>query len=166
MKRGILYYVVEIVFVIMLVIFTGYIVNNNSLNSVDIDFIKDNNLAINYHDNSDVLMPMSDSYAMNNIDKSVINVTNYNSDDIEYKLFMRVKKDKDLDFNQLKVMLNDDIFRLYSKYDYEDSNYLYFDLAHQKVNNINNVNFAMWLDKSVDNSSLYSFSYNFYIERI
>lgn len=166
MNKGIVSYLVEIVMAVIVIIITLYMVNNNSLSKVDKDFVMDNNIAVKIlENNSSVLRPMSDRYAKDNAGNIVINVTNYNNDSVNYKLFMRVEKNNNLNYNYLKIKVDDDIFRLNTKYDYEDEDYLYFDIGHKNVDNYNNVNFAMWLDEDAvyDN---YSFSYNFYIERI
>ena len=167
MKKGIGFYIGEIIFILVFLCFTYYMVNNCAYSKIDKKFVEDNNIAVNIvNNNSKVLEPMSDLYAKNNLDNTVINVVNYNSNNIEYKLFMRIKKDNKLDFSELKIKVDDDIFRLNSKYDYEDDDYLYFDLAHKKINNENNVNFAMWLDEDVKDYNNYKFSYNFYVESI
>lgn len=166
MKRGIISYLIEIIITIGLIAFSYYLITNCQLNKLDKEFIEDKNISINVTNNNNSLKPMSDSYALNNLDNTIIKVKNYNDNEVDYKLFMRIKKGNELDFEQLKIKVDNDVFRLNTKYDYEDEEYLYFDLTHKKIDDSNNVNFAMWLDENIENYNNYSFSYNFYIERI
>ena len=166
MKRGIISYIIEIIITTGLIYFSYYMISNCQVNKLDKKFIEDNNISINITNNNNSLKPMSDSYALNNLDNTIINVKNYNDNEIDYKLLMRIKKGNELDFEQLKIKLDNEVFRLNTKYVYEDEEYIYFDLTHKKVDDLNNVNFAMWLDENIENYNNYSFSYNFYIERI
>ena len=167
MKRGIISYLIEIIFIIGLLLFAYYIINNSDYKKINKAFIENNNIAISIKENNNYyLKPMSDSYAQDNALCSVINIRNYNDNNINYKLFMRIKKDKKINFQNLKIRVDNDIFRLNTKYDYEDDEYQYFDLVHKNVDVNNDVNFAMWLDENVNDVNNYNFSYNFYVERI
>ena len=167
MKKGIGFYVLEILFIIGFICFTYYMINNGAYSKIDKKFVEDNNIAVSIlNNNNKVLRPMSDIYARNSLESTIINIKNYNSNDIEYKLFMRIRKNNNLDYSDLKIKVDNEIYSLDTRYDWEDNDYLYFDLVHKKVKDYNNVKFAMWLDENVGDYSNYNFSYNFYVESI
>lgn len=166
MKKSIVSYIIEIIFITFLVIFSYFMINNSAYAKVDKNFVEDNNIKIDIINNNIYLQPMNDEYAKNNLKDTIINITNYNSKNISYKFYMQIKKDKQINYDNLKVKVDNQIFSLSSKYSHEDNDYVYFDLIHKNINKTNNINFNMWLDENTKDYSNYTFSYNFSIERI
>lgn len=153
--------IIEILVMLLVIVFTGMLcrnLNNNissevvSNNSIDIKVVKNNN---------NLLYPMTDSYASNNSDETILNISNYSNKGVKCRLLMMIKNEDNLDYNVLKVKIDDEIFNLNNKYIYEDENYLYFDLTHKQIDKQSNISFAMWLDentKEFNNSVVYNFS--------
>ena len=92
------------------------------------------NLSINVvNRNEYYLFPMTDEYAIDNLEKNTIKVSNYNDDNKEYSLYLKVDKNSTTDINSLNFMFNDKIIDFNEIYSYEDENYIYYQVYHNNV---------------------------------
>lgn len=163
-KDSIILPIIEIILMVFIIII-AYITVNNYNNSLNNDYIN-NNLSIKIDNNNNTLYVLNDIDAIQKLENNVINISNYNNENTKYKLIMKIKKDRQLDYKLIKIKIDDQIFSLDNKYIKEDNNYLYFDLTHQNVDKEDEIKFIMWLNEEVKDPSDYIFSYNFYVETI
>ena len=163
-KDSIILPIIEIILMVFIIII-AYITVNNYNNSLNNDYIN-NNLSIKIDNNNNTLYVLNDIDAIQKLENNVINISNYNNENTKYKLIMKIKKDRQLDYKLIKIKIDDQIFRLDNKYIKEDNNYIYFDLTHQNVDKEDEIKFIMWLNEEVKDPSDYIFSYNFYVETI
>ena len=163
-KDSIILPIIEIILMVFIIII-AYITVNNYNNSLNNDYIN-NNLSIKIDNNNNTLYVLNDIYAIQKLENNVINISNYNNENTKYKLIMKIKKDRQLDYKLIKIKIDDQIFSLDNKYIKEDNNYLYFDLTHQNIDKEDEIKFIMWLNEEVKDPSDYIFSYNFYVETI
>ena len=163
-KDSIILPIIEIILMIFIIII-AYITVNNYNNSLNNDYIN-NNLSIKIDNNNNTLYVLNDIDAIQKLENNVINISNYNNENTKYKLIMKIKKDRQLDYKLIKIKIDDQIFSLDNKYIKEDNNYLYFDLTHQNIDKEDEIKFIMWLNEEVKDPSDYIFSYNFYVETI
>lgn len=163
---GVKGYIIEIFILVTIIIATSFIYSDNELDD-KLDKAINDNLVLDYDYNKiTTLMPMSDKRGVEKKDNGVIRVTNYNNKKLDYRVIMKVTNDKKIDYSYLKIELNNQVFSLDSKYLYEDDDYLYFDITHSNIDDIDNFGFNMWLDENVDNINDYRFNYNFIVEKI
>jgi len=166
MKRSISGLVIEIIITLSLVV-VSYILCDDLNKKLSQDAIKNNSVSLEIiKSNNGLLYPMTDSYAKNNVDDTVLNILNYNNNDVNCRLLMLIQKKDKFNYDNLKIRIDNEIFILNSKYLCEDDNYLYFDLAHREIDKNKNVSFAMWLDENTNDLSNNSFTYNFTVEQI
>ncbi len=163
-KDSIILPIIEIILMVFIIII-AYITVNNYNNSLNNDYIN-NNLSIKIDNNNNTLYVLNDIDAIQKLENNVINISNYNNENTKYKLIMKIKKDRQLDYKLIKIKIDDQIFSLDNKYIKEDNNYLYFDLTHQNIDKEDEIKFIMWLNEEVKDPSDYIFSYNFYVETI
>ena len=163
-KDSIILPIIEIILMVFIIII-AYITVNNYNNSLNNDYIN-NNLSIKIDNNNNTLYVLNDIDAIQKLENNVINISNYNNENTKYKLIMKIKKDRQLDYKLIKIKIDDQIFGLDNKYIKEDNNYLYFDLTHQNIDKEDEIKFIMWLNEEVKDPSDYIFSYNFYVETI
>lgn len=163
-KDSIILPIIEIILMVFIIII-AYITVNNYNNSLNNDYIN-SNLSIKIDNNNNTLYVLNDIDAIQKLENNVINISNYNNENTKYKLIMKIKKDRQLDYKLIKIKIDDQIFSLDNKYIKEDNNYLYFDLTHQNVDKEDEIKFIMWLNEEVKDPSDYIFSYNFYVETI
>lgn len=158
--------IIEIIITLFLVV-VSYVLCDDLNNRLSSSSVKNNSVSVEIiKSNKTMLYPMTDSYARNNVDDTVLNILNYNNDDINCRLLMLIEKEEDLNYNNLKIKVDEDIFSLDKRYLYEDDSYLYFDLAHREIDKNKNISFAMWLDENTNDLSNYNFTYNFLVEKI
>jgi len=166
MEKTVISYILEIC-ILLCVICVSFILCKEVGESLNSENVKMNSLSLEIIENNyDMLYPMTDNYAKNNLEGIVLNISNYNKNDINCRLLMVLEKDKDLEYNNLKIKVDEEIFSLDNRYVYEDDDFLYFDLTHREVDKNENINFAMWLDENTKDLSKYSFTYNFLVEKI
>ena len=163
-KDSIILPIIEIILMVFIIII-AYITVNNYNNSLNNDYIN-NNLSIKIDNNNNTLYVLNDIDAIQKLENNVINISNYNNENTKYKIIMKIKKDRQLDYKLIKIKIDDQIFSLDNKYIKEDNNYLYFDLTHQSIDKEDEIKFIMWLNEEVKDPSDYIFSYNFYVETI
>ena len=163
-KDSIILPIIEIILMVFIIII-AYITVNNYNNSLNNDYIN-SNLSIKIDNNNNTLYVLNDIDAIQKLENNVINISNYNNENTKYKLIMKIKKDRQLDYKLIKIKIDDQIFSLDNKYIKEDNNYLYFDLTHQNIDKEDEIKFIMWLNEEVKDPSDYIFSYNFYVETI
>ena len=119
------------------------------------------NLSINVvNRNEYYLFPMTDEYAIENLEKNTIKVSNYNDDNKEYSLYLKVDKNSTTDINSLNFMFNDKIIDFNEIYSYEDENYIYYQVYHNNVRKCDYIDYIFWLkeDSKITNINfIYSF---------
>lgn len=163
--NSILLPIIEIIMMIFIIIISCILVNNYN-NNFNKEIIENNNLAINLNDNTDKLYVLSDEEASKKLKSATINISNYNNNVIKYRLIMKVKKNNNLNYEMIKMKLNDQIFNLATKYSYEDNNYLYFELIRSNIDKENKIEYAIWLNEEIVNYYDYKLNYKFYVETV
>lgn len=117
-------------------------------------------------DNNKLLFPMTDNYAINNLDATIINVNNLTNTEVNYCLLLKVRKDSDLDYHILKIKVDNEIKYLKNLYVYEDEDYFYFDIKDSNIIDANNTSFMMWISDEASNYNGGSINYSFTVQNI
>ena len=169
MRREIGFVIKEliVVFIILVTTYSYWDRLDNKMEKSNL-IAQNNSLGINIVENNiSKLYPMTDEYAIENIDDTIINISNTYKDNLNYKLGMKINKNNNLDYKHLKIKVNNEIYSLDSRYDGEDQDYVYFDLIKKEIDTNSDVNFAMWLDEDAyKKNNVYNFTYSFYVEKI
>lgn len=108
------------------------------------------------------LYPMTDNYAINNLNKSTICITNSSNREINYQLLLKVNKESSIGLNNLKLRIGNNITKL-DNYQYEDEGNYYYSVYSSKLGREDNTNvdYLIWLDENTSiitgNNLIYSF---------
>lgn len=106
------------------------------------------------------LFPMTDEYAINNLEKSTIKVSNYNDDNKQYSLYLKVDKNSTINVDKLNFMFNDKIIDFNETYSHQDENYVYYQVYQNNVREYDYIDYIFWLkeDSEITNVNfIYSF---------
>lgn len=110
------------------------------------------------------LFPLSDELAIENIMPGIIRVENYTSVAKNYNLiFMIDKNDTTLDYNIIKVSINDEIYYLKDIDREEDMEVVYFIFNEDTVKDYKDYQIRIWMDEEAKESDGFRkyFSYSF-----
>lgn len=113
-------------------------------------------LTLYYEKQADLsnLFPVTEEYALNNFEKSIINVVNNTNENKVYNLVLIIEKNSTLDTKYLKININGKTYKLDDLY-YTENNYVkYFIIDNNTVKkeSINYNNIYIWLDYETPNS--------------
>lgn len=161
--------VIEIVFLLVIMISViplfVYGSKDNSLTRAQLSGY-DKGLDIEVVQKSDIkeLYPMSDEDAINNLNGSVIKVTNLDNRDSNYDFIFKMNKIDDL--QNYKIMFNGKIYSL-NDLDYtEDEEYRYFTLDNIDISNKEKyLTFLLWITDEGNNYVSEDINYSFMMER-
>lgn len=100
------------------------------------------------------LYPVTNEYALNNLDYSIINVINNTKENKKYNLMLIVEKNSTLDTNYLMININGTTLKLSDCYYAEDDYITYFliDTNMIEKNSINSNKIYIWLNKEASNN--------------
>ena len=105
------------------------------------------NLSIDFVNKEEYyLFPMTDEYAITNLKKNTVKVTNYNNSYRQYSLYLKVDKSSTTDIDSLKFMFNDKIIDFNEIYSYEDETYIYYQVYNNNIKDIDYIDYIYWLN--------------------
>ncbi len=121
--------------------------NMNSVGSIELTEI---------HSSSDTLFPMTEDFALEKGDKTILNLKNKSSNLKNYTLLLRVEKDSTLDIKFLNYSINDDAYNFKEKIDIQDEQYNYYELYNNIIleNSSIDIQFYIWLKSTTQNEAM------------
>ena len=159
--KGLLFEISVLSFIIIINIIIWPSLKEEHLKKTDAVMSYVSNLSIDFVNNEEYyLFPMTDEYAINNLKKNTIKVTNYNNNYREYSLYLKEDKSSTINIDSLTFMFNDKIVDFNEIYSYEDENYIYYKVYNNNIKNIEYVDYVFWLksDSEITNVNfIYSF---------
>ena len=124
---GLLYEIMALSFIIIINLIIWPNLKEEHLKKTEAVMSYVSNLSIDVVNKEEYyLFSMTDEYAINNLKKNTIKVTNYNNNYKEYSLYLKVDKSSTTDINSLKFMFNNEIIDFNEIYSYDDENYVYY----------------------------------------
>ena len=116
-------------------------------------------------DNNYTLFPMTDEYAINNLEVNTLKINNVSNKKLNYKLVFNVDNTSTLDISSFKIKVNDKIIKISDNYLSCDEEYCYYLLDTLEITSKKdtNVDYILWLDENtttVNGNIIYSFSAN------
>lgn len=160
--------IIEIILIsLFLIIFVPVFKNNsikqtmaaNNMSSVGSLELKET------YSGSNQLFPMTDEFAIKNIDKTKLNITNKSSISKNYSLLLRVEQSSTLDIKNLKYSINNKIYSFTEEIETNDDEYKYYELINSSISKSEDIEFCMWIKQTATNESMNkSLSYSFIIK--
>jgi len=128
--------------------------NEDNLNKTEAMLSYSSNLTIDkIVDNNYNLYPMTDSYAIDNLDNNVLRISNVSNKKIMYELLFMIDNKSTLSIDNFKMKVNDKILSIKDNYLYCDDTYCYYLLDTFEIdkNNYNNIDYMLWLGEKTAN---------------
>lgn len=153
--------IIEIITLIFIVIFTYPVLHmiresEGAKIAEYYDNYEASDVTLYYEKKADLnnLYPVTNEYALNNLDYSIINVINNTKENKKYNLMLIVEKNSTLDINYLMININGKTLKLSDCY-YTENNYITYYLIDSntiKTNTINYNKIYIWLNSDTPNS--------------
>lgn len=145
--KGLLYEIVTLCFIIIINLIIWPNLKEEHLKKTEAVMSYVSNLSIDIVNKEEYyLFPMTDEYAITNLKKNTIKVTNYNNSYKQYSLYLKVDKSSTTDIESLKFMFNNVIIDFNEIYFYEDENYIYYQVYNNNIKDIDYIDYIFWLN--------------------
>ena len=120
------------------------------------DSYESSEVTLYYEKKADLnnLYPVTNEYAINNLDYSIINVINNTKENKKYNLMLIVEKNSTLDTNYLMININGNTLKLSDCY-YTENDYITYFLIDSNIIEKNAINYNkiyIWLNSDTPNS--------------
>lgn len=151
--------IIEIFFFIIVIISTipvWKILEDNNIKTTNAMLAYSSNITVDkIKDYNYNLFPMTDEYAINNLENSTLRINNIGKNDITGELLLKVFKTSQLDISNFKVKIGDKIIDVENNYLSCDEEYCYYllDTVEIKAKNNLDVDYLIWLDENATNIS-------------
>lgn len=159
--KGLLYEIMVLSFIIIINLIMWPNLKEEYLKKTEAVMSYISNLSIDIVNKEEYyLFPMTDEYAIDNLEKNTIKVSNYNNSYRQYSLYLKVDKSSTTDKDSLKFMFNDKIIDFNEIYSYEDENYIYYQVYNNNIKDVDYIDYIFWLKEDSEITN-FKFIYSF-----